>query len=135
MIGIITQSDASALKARQKRLPRRPIQGLVLSSKWAAPAASKTEQIASRTSPVAIGAALQNIEEECRYEAAKAEALDDPQVKELKTKANEAIGENEERRTSIAYNRMLFKKMRQIDQSLAERVGLVEAAIVKRFNQ
>ncbi len=71
--------------------------------------------------------------EDVRYEQAKAKAKEDPEVKMLKAKADEATGGEEVRRTSLAYNQTLFRKMKQIDRSIAERVDLVEAAIVKKI--
>jgi len=72
--------------------------------------------------------------EQKRYDGAKAKAKEDNEVKRLKAKADGATSGEEARLTSIAYNRALFRKMRLLDRSIAERINLVEAAILKRFD-
>jgi hypothetical protein len=69
-----------------------------------------------------------------KYKTVKAAALEDPAVKELKTKADGAINESEAHAASVAYNRALFRKIREIEPSLDGYVDKVEAAMMKRLS-
>ncbi len=73
--------------------------------------------------------------EKLRFDQAKAQAAEDPGVKELKAKADEAVSDEEARTAQRAYNKALFSKMRKIDGSLDARIDQMEAAILKRLGE
>jgi hypothetical protein len=61
--------------------------------------------------------------------------VDDPHVKSLKAKADDASTDEESRKALRAYNKALFEKIRKIDDSVSERADRLEAAILKRLNE
>lgn len=73
--------------------------------------------------------------EDRRYEDAKENAEADPRVQELKLKSDSAVGEEEGREASIAYNRALFRKILEIDGTLSDRVSSIENAILRRIGE
>jgi len=73
--------------------------------------------------------------EKFRFDQAKARAGEDPEVQELKAKADAAVSDDEARSAQRAYNKALFGKMRKIDGSLEERINQIEAAILKRLDE
>jgi len=73
--------------------------------------------------------------EKFRYEQAKAKANEDPQVKSLKAKADDATTDEESRKALRAYNKALFEKIRKIDSSVSERANQMEAAMMKRLSE
>ena len=73
--------------------------------------------------------------EKLKYDQAKATAMEDPEVQELKQKAD-AAGTEEEVRTALrAYNKALFRKMRRIDPELKDRIDGMEAGVMKRLGE
>jgi len=73
--------------------------------------------------------------EEYRFEVAKSKALDDPQVKALKDKADLATTEEESRAALRAYNKELFAKIRKIDPGVSDYSEQLEKAILKRLGE
>jgi len=73
--------------------------------------------------------------EQAKWDAAKAKAMEDNQVQELKQKSDATLGEEEGRKAMRAYNKALYRKMRSIDPSLKERIDATEAAILKRLGE
>jgi hypothetical protein len=69
-----------------------------------------------------------------KFKTVKATALEDPAIKELKAKADGAIGESEAHAASVAYNRALFRKVREIEPSLDGYVDKLETAMMKRLS-
>ncbi|HEV7867249.1 MAG TPA: hypothetical protein VGO90_06175 [Chthoniobacteraceae bacterium] len=76
-----------------------------------------------------------DVQEKYRYEVAKAKAQDDPNVSQLKDKADSASNEDEARKAQRAYNKALFQKMRSVDGSLKERIDRIESGILKRLEE
>ena len=72
--------------------------------------------------------------EKFRFDQAKAKAAEDPEVQELKAKADSAVSDEDARSAQRAYNKALFNKMRKIDGTLDERINSMEAAILKRLD-
>ena len=72
--------------------------------------------------------------EKFRLDQAKAKASEDPEVMELKAKADSAVSDEDARSAQRAYNKALFGKMKKIDGSLDERIDSMEAAILKRLD-
>ena len=73
------------------------------------------------------------LDDDTKYKNARTTALADEQIKELKTKADSAVDEEEAHRASVAYNKALFRKIRQVDPSLDAYVDPIEAAMMKRL--
>jgi len=68
-----------------------------------------------------------------KYEAAKVKAAEDPEVKKMKEKADAAPTEEDARKALRDYNKALFKRMREIDPSIKERVDRMETAVLNRL--
>ena len=73
------------------------------------------------------------IVERQKYEQAKAKAVADPKVQELRGKADLASSEDESRKTLRAYNKAMFKRMKEIDPSIKDHVERMEAAVMSRL--
>ncbi len=71
--------------------------------------------------------------EQLRFNAAKTKATAKPEIIELKAKADQAATEEDARNAQRTYTKALYREMRQIDESIAERVKAVEAAVLKRL--
>ena len=69
-----------------------------------------------------------------KFKTLKALALEDAQLKELKTKADSAVSDADAHRASIAYNKALFQKIRELDPSVAAYSEKLEQAMMKRLN-
>ena len=69
-----------------------------------------------------------------KYKVARATALEDAAIKDLKAKADGAINESEAHAASVAYNRALFRKIREIEPSLDGYVDKLETAMMKRLS-
>jgi len=94
------------------------------------PASRKIVQNAAVSNPVKSDA-----DEEERYETIKAEAKADPRIRDLKEKADSAVGDEAARNADIAYYRALFQRIRETDKTLTERADLAEEAIMRRLAQ
>ena len=73
------------------------------------------------------------IVEKQKYEQAKAKAVADPKVQELRGKADDAASEDESRKALRAYNKAMFKRMKEIDPSIKDHVDRMEAAVMSRL--
>lgn len=69
-----------------------------------------------------------------KFKTLKALALEDAQVKELKTKADTTVDDADAHRASVAYNKALFQKIRELDPSVAPYAEKIEQAMMKRLN-
>ncbi len=69
-----------------------------------------------------------------KFKTLKALALEDAQIKELKAKADSAVSEADAHRASVAYNKALFQKIRELDPSVAPYSEKIEQAMMKRLN-
>lgn len=96
----------------------------------------KTKPEANATAPVDGNADVDaEAKEKAHFEAAKAKALDDAQVKSLKAKADGALTEEESKTALRNYNKALFQKIKKIDPSVSEWSDRMEAAILKRLSE
>jgi hypothetical protein len=93
----------------------------------------KSESAASTPAPAAP--VDPETAERNRFESAKTKALEDPQVQELKAKANSAVTDEEGKKALRAYNKALFNKMRKIDESLKDRIDMTESVILKHLDE
>jgi hypothetical protein len=73
-------------------------------------------------------------DDKAKYTAAREKADEDAAVKELKGKADNALTEAEAHTTSVAYNKAVYKKIREIDPSLDAYVDKLEEVMMKRLN-
>jgi hypothetical protein len=76
-----------------------------------------------------------NTVEQAKFDAAKAKALEDSEIQELKQKSDAALDETEGPKAMRAYNKALFRKMRSIDPSIKERIDATEAAIMRKLGE
>jgi hypothetical protein len=76
-----------------------------------------------------------DVKERFRFDQAKAKAVEDSQVKNLKAKADNAATEEDSRKALRAYNKALFEKIRKIDSGVSDRADRLEAAILKRLSE
>lgn len=75
-----------------------------------------------------------NLDDDTKYKNARTAALEDEKIKDLKGKADSALTEDEAQRTSLAYNKALFKKIREVDPSIDAYVDKLEQAMMKRLS-
>ncbi len=113
------QTDKPAEAAPSSDLPPKPGKGAK---------GSKT----AKNTPKADKPA-ENLDDATKYKNAHATALEDEKIKDLKAKADSAIDDAEAHRASVAYNKALFRKIREIDSSLDGYVDKVEEAMMKRL--
>jgi hypothetical protein len=78
--------------------------------------------------------ATEGMDDAEKYKTVKATALEDPTIKDLKSKAEGAINESEAHAASVTYNRALFRKIREIEPSLDGYVDKLETAMMKRLS-
>jgi len=74
----------------------------------------------------------QEAKDKARYHEIKAKALEDSDLKALKEKADNATGDDEIP-AEKAYNKALFKKLREIDPSISDYIDRMEKATMKRI--
>ncbi|MCX6977169.1 MAG: hypothetical protein NTX04_04350 [Verrucomicrobia bacterium] len=72
--------------------------------------------------------------EQLRFNAAKTKAMTKPEIIELKAKADQAATEDDARNAQRTYTKALYREMRQIDETIEERVKAVESAVLKRLD-
>ena len=70
-----------------------------------------------------------------KYDQAKAKAVADPKVQELRGKADGAASEEESRKALRDYNKAMFKRMKEIDPSIKTHVERMEAAVMSRLGE
>ena len=68
-----------------------------------------------------------------KFRAAKLVAMEDPAIKDLKTKADSEVDEAEAQKALSAYNRALFRKIREVDPSVSDYADRVEQSMTKRI--
>ena len=73
--------------------------------------------------------------EKQKYDQAKAKAIADPKIQELRGKADLAPSEEESRKALRAYNKAMFKRMKEIDPGIMDHVDRMEAAVMNRLGE
>jgi outer membrane biosynthesis protein TonB len=86
---------------------------------------------AKRATPA--GTSVTPEDDATKFKAAKARALEDERIKDLKTKADSEVNESEAHKALVNYNRALFQKIREIDPSVSEYAGKVEQSMTRRL--
>jgi hypothetical protein len=74
------------------------------------------------------------LDDGARFKTAKAKALEDAKIAELKSKADSEVDEAAAAKASAAYNHALFQKIREIDPSVGDYATKVEHALTKRVS-
>ena len=74
------------------------------------------------------------MDDAAKFRVAKAAAQEDAAIKELQVKAEGALTEPEAHAASVAYNRALFRKVREIEPTIGGYVDKMEDAMLKRLN-
>ncbi len=90
-------------------------------------------KIATTAKPKPEKPDVSNLDEPAKYQVFKQLAAQEPEIIELRNKADTAIDEAEAKKTSIAYNRALFQKIRALEPSLDAYVDRLEQAVLKRL--
>lgn len=73
------------------------------------------------------------MDDPAKFKAVKAKAMEDPEIKELKNKADGEVAEAEASKALVNYNRALFRKIREIEPSLGDYADRVEQSMSKRL--
>ena len=74
------------------------------------------------------------LDDATKFKNAKARALEDAHIKELKSRADGELNEAEAQKALEGYNRALFQKIREIDPSVGDYAGKVEQALHRRLS-
>jgi len=93
------------------------------------PKTGKSSVKKGTTAPNTVNA----VDDATRFKVAKAKALEDAHIKELKSKADGEVDEAAAHKALLNYNRALFQKIRDVDPSLSDYAGKVEQAMTKRI--
>ena len=78
-------------------------------------------------------AAMNAGDDATKFRAAKAHAMEDAHIKDLKSKADGEVNEAEAHKALLNYNRALFQKIREVDPSVSDYSGKVEQSMTKRI--
>jgi outer membrane biosynthesis protein TonB len=97
------------------------------------PAVKPTAKTTSKSKTPAAAADVTGLDDPVKFRTAKLAAMEDPAIKDLKTKADSEVDEAEAQKALSAYNRALFRKIREIDPSVSEYVDRVEQSMTKRI--
>ncbi len=81
--------------------------------------------------PASTPLPLTDAQKETRYRQAETKALEDRSVREWKKKAHDAKTDEDQQKAMREYQKALFKKMRELDGAIKERVDQAEAAKLK----
>ena len=93
----------------------------------------KTTAQRSQDFPPATDNADAEIVEKQKYDQAKAKAVADPKVQELRGKADLASSEDESRKALREYNKAMFRRMKEIDPSIKDHINRMETAVMSRL--
>ncbi len=119
--------------------PPKPVEKPATADATPPPPAETAKPKAGKGKPVPAKIAqpekpdLSKLDEPARYQAAKEIALKDEALLALKTKADSTTDTDEAKRASLAYNRALFRKIRDTEPSLDAYVDRLEQAVLKRL--
>lgn len=107
--------------------------------KKSAPVSDQTPPAAQTKEEKAVEAAIASGDpdalEKAKYDLARAKALEDERIRELRVKADSATTDEEARRGYRTYNKALFQKMRSLDSSISDRVNRMETAVLKQLGE
>ena len=122
-------------KPDAEKAPEKETSGEESGSVKKGPKAGKIAPVETPKPVVSAGPVDPETAERNRFYAAKAKAEQDPQIQDLKAKADSAVSDDEGKKALRAYNKALFTKMRKIDSGLRERIDVTESIILKRLDE
>lgn len=129
-----TPTPAPLVKRRPGVKPKRAVvEKPEPEEKPAATAAVSKPATSKKKSAAAPKTDLSGLDDATKFKLVRARAVEDPQLKELKAKADSELDESEAQKAGAAYNRALFRKIREIEPSLDGYVDKVEGAMSKRL--
>ena len=100
----------------------------------AAPApVSKSRRTKPKNTDTAGKIDLSGMDDAAKFKAVKEKAMEDPEVKDLKSPADSEVDEAEAHKALTAYNHALFRKIRDIEPSLGDYSEKVEKAMNRRL--
>ena len=88
---------------------------------------------AKKTAP-AVKLDLAGMDDAAKFKAVKAQAAEEPEVKDLKAKADGEVDEAAAQKALATYNRALFKKIIEIEPTVSAYAEKVEAAMSRRLS-
>lgn len=95
---------------------------------------TKGKAVAKKASTPPAKLDLTGMDDGAKFKAVKAQAAEDPEVKDLKSKADGEVDDAAAQKALSAYNRALFRKIREIEPSVTAFSERVEASMTKRVN-
>lgn len=94
---------------------------------------TKSKTVAKKAATPSAKLDLTGMDEVAKFKAVKAHAMEDAEVKDLKTKAESEVDDSAAQKALVAYNRALFRKIREIEPSVTAYSERVEASMTKRL--
>ena len=116
-------------EAVTKISPRVPVPAPGTPATTVKPRTGKGSLKKGTSAPVALNAG----DDAVKFKAAKAQAMQDAHIKDLKGKADGEVDEAEAHKALLNYNRALFQKIREVDPSVSDYSGRVEQSMTKRI--
>ncbi len=117
-------APAPPTEAVTKVTPKAPVPPTVVKPK-------PVKGSAKKGTPVTAG--MISGDDATKFKAAKAQAMQDAHIKDLKSKADGEVNEAEAHKALLNYNRALFQKIREVDPSVSDYSGKVEQSMDKRI--
>ena len=91
-------------------------------------------KVAGKKPAPAVKIDVTGMDDAAKFKAVKAQAMQDPEVKDLKSKADGEVDDAAAQKALVAYNRALFRKIREIEPSVAAYSERVETSMTKRLS-
>ena len=95
---------------------------------------TKGKPVAKKVSTPPAKLDLTGMDDGAKFKAVKAQAMENPEVKDLKSKADGEVDDAAAQKALSAYNRALFRKIREIEPSVTAFSERVEASMTKRVS-
>ena len=124
-----TPTPAPEMKRRLKsRVKREPAE---IPTETAPKVAKTGKGSSKRGTPTNTGVTAED--DMTKFKTAKAHALEDAHLRDLKIKADSELNESEAHKALLNYNRALFQKIREIDPTVSDYAGKVEQSMTRRI--
>jgi len=120
-------------KARPVATAKPAVAANTTASATASPAVKAPAKPSTKTKATPPTSVASGLDDPAKFQTAKAAASEDPAIKDLKNKADGEVNEAEAGKALAAYNRALFRKIREIDPSVSEYADKVEQSMTKRI--
>ena len=95
---------------------------------------AKSKPVAKKAATPPVKLDLGGMDDGAKFKAVKAQAMEDPEVKDLKSKADGEVDDAAAQKALVAYHRALFRKIREIEPSVTGYSERVEASMTKRLS-